>query len=105
GGVGPEPGALGQALDGLVVRFVVNPTPEGGQASWVGAGIKAVPAEATAALIALGDQPGLSLDVIARLRHAIEAPGKQIAVPRYADGLGNPVLFAAAVFPELLALS
>jgi molybdenum cofactor cytidylyltransferase len=31
-------------------------------------------------------------------------PGKTIAAPRYADGLGNPVLFAASVFPELLAL-
>ena len=103
--VGPEHEALRQALARLVVRFVINPTPEAGQASSVGAGIKAVPAEATAALIALGDQPGLSLDVIAQLQHAIESSGKRIAAPRYADGLGNPVLFAAAVFPELLTLS
>lgn len=103
--VGPEHGALRQALEGLAVRFVVNPAPEAGQASSVSAGIKALPVEATTALIALGDQPGLSLDVIARLRHALDAPGKWIAAPRYADGLGNPVLFAAAVFSELLTLS
>ena len=103
--VGPEHEALRRALDGLAVRFVVNPTPEAGQSSSVRAGIEAVPAEATTVLIALGDQPGLSLDVISRLRQAIDAPGKRIAAPRYADGLGNPVLFAAAVFPELLTLS
>jgi molybdenum cofactor cytidylyltransferase len=103
--VGPEHEALRRALDGLAVRFVVNPTPEAGQASSVRAGIEAVPAEATAALIALGDQPALSLDVISQLRQAIGGPGKSIAAPRYADGLGNPVLFAAAVFPELLTLS
>lgn len=103
--VGPEHAELGRALDGLAVRLVVNPTPEAGQASSVRVGIEAVPAEATTALIALGDQPGLSLDVISRLRQAIGAPGKSIAAPRYADGLGNPVLFAAAVFPELLTLS
>jgi molybdenum cofactor cytidylyltransferase len=103
--VGPEHEALRQALEGLAVRFVINPAPEAGQASSVSAGITAVPTEATAVLIALGDQPGLSLDVVARLRHAIEAPGKRVAAPRYADGLGNPVLFAAAVFPELLTLS
>src|SRR5262249_9930022 len=99
---GPEHEALRRALDGLAVRFVVNPTPEAGQASSVRAGIEAVPAEATAALIALGDQPALSLDVISQLRQAIGGPGKSIAAPRYADGLGNPGLFAAALFPRLL---
>ena len=103
--VGPAHEALRRALDGLAVRFVVNPTPEAGQSSSVRAGIEAVPAEATTVLIALGDQPGLLLDVISRLQQAIGAPGKRIAAPRYADGLGNPVLFAAAVFPELLTLS
>ena len=103
--VGPEHEALRAALDGLAARFVVNPTPEAGQSSSVRVGIEAVPAEATTVLIALGDQPGLSLDVMSRLRQAIDAPGKSIAAPLYADGLGNPVLFAAAVLPELLTLS
>ena len=103
--VGPEHEALRRALDGLGARLVVNPAPEAGQASSVRVGIQAVPAEARAALIALGDQPGLSLEVMSRLRQAIGAPGTSIAAPRYTDGLGNPVLFATAVFPELLTLS
>jgi molybdenum cofactor cytidylyltransferase len=86
------------------VHLVVNPTPEAGQGSSVSAGIRALPPGTGAALIALGDQPGLSIDVISRLLEALKIPGKSIAAPRYADGLGNPVLFSAAVFAELLAL-
>jgi len=83
---------------------VINPTPEAGQGSSVSAGIRALPAGTTAALIALGDQPGLSIEVVGALIDALGIPGKSIAAPRYADGLGNPVLFAAEVFPELLDL-
>jgi len=101
--VGPQHDALERALDGLRVRFVVNPTPEAGQGSSVSAGVHALSADTTAALIALGDQPGIAVDVIRKLRDAL--PGKSIAAPRYSDGLGNPVIFATAVFPELAALS
>jgi molybdenum cofactor cytidylyltransferase len=102
--VGPEHAALEQALDGLGVRLVVNPAPEAGQGSSVSAGVQALSARTTSALIALGDQPGIAVGVIGRLRAALETPGKSIAAPRYADGLGNPVIFSAAVFPELAAL-
>lgn len=102
--VGPEHEAIGKALGGLDVQLVVNPTPEAGQGSSVSAGIRALPPATEAALIALGDQPDLSTDVIKRLLEALKSPGKHIAAPRYADGLGNPVLFAAAVFTELLVL-
>jgi molybdenum cofactor cytidylyltransferase len=102
--VGPQHDSLGKALEGLDVRLVVNPTPEAGQGSSVGAGIRALPPGTEAVLIALGDQPGLSIDVISRLLEALKIPGKSIAAPRYADGLGNPVLFSAEVFAELLAL-
>ena len=102
---GPENDALARALAGLDVQLAVNPAPESGQASSVGAGVSALPAGTDAVLIALGDQPGVPADVIPALIEAIKAPGKAIAAPRYADGLGNPVLFAASVFAELLTLS
>ena len=101
---GPDHEELAQALDGLPVRFVVNPTPEAGQGSSVSAGVRALAPGTTAVLIALGDQPGVPAEVIPALVGALRTPGKSIAAPRYADGLGNPVLFAAAVFSELLVL-
>lgn len=101
---GPEQAALARALDGLDVRFAVNPTPEVGQGTSVSVGVSALAAGTGSVLIALGDQPGVPAEVVPALIGALKAPGKTIAAPRYADGLGNPVLFAASVFPELLAL-
>ncbi|HEX9125059.1 MAG TPA: nucleotidyltransferase family protein [Methylomirabilota bacterium] len=102
---GPEQEALVGALAGLDVRFAVNPTPESGQGSSVGVGVSALAAKTSAVLIALGDQPGVPAEVIPALIEALKQPGKAIAAPRYADGLGNPVLFAASVFPELRTLA
>ena len=101
---GPDHEDLDRALLGLPVRFAVNETPEAGQGSSVSAGVRALPPGTTAVLIALGDQPRVPADVIPSLLEALKLPGKTVAAPHYADGLGNPVLFAASVFPELLAL-
>jgi molybdenum cofactor cytidylyltransferase len=101
----PDHEDLARALHGLPVRLVVNETPEAGQGSSVSAGVRALPAGTTAVLIALGDQPGVPAEVIPSLLDALKLPGKTVAAPRYADGLGNPVVFAASVLPELLALS
>jgi molybdenum cofactor cytidylyltransferase len=101
---GAEHDALARALAGLEVQLVVNPTPESGQGSSVGVGVSALPAGTDAVLIALGDQPGVPDEVIPALIEALKKPGKAIAAPRYADGLGNPVLFGSSVFQELLAL-
>jgi molybdenum cofactor cytidylyltransferase len=102
--VGPRAADIVAALAGLPVRIVVNPTPEAGQASSVVTGVRALPPETSAVAIALGDQPYLPPEVVRDLRYALESSKKLIAAPRYRDGLGNPVVFRAAVFPELLAL-
>ena len=86
------------------MRFAVNPAPESGQGSSVVVGVKALAPGTTAALIALGDQPDVPVEVIQTLLEALKKPGMSIAAPRYTDGLGNPVLFAASVFSELLVL-
>jgi len=101
--VGPGD-AVAAALDGLPVRLVVNPRPEAGQASSLVAGIAALTPGTEAVLVALGDQPFVAADVIRQLIYALEGTDKVIAAPRYRDGLGNPVLFRARVFPEILAL-
>ncbi|HUG35922.1 MAG TPA: nucleotidyltransferase family protein, partial [Candidatus Limnocylindrales bacterium] len=102
--VGPAVDAVAEALSGLPVRFAVNPAPEAGQAGSVVAGVRALSPCATAALIALGDQPSLPAAVVPRLLEAFHSSGKPIVAPLYRDGRGNPVLFASSLFPELLAL-
>jgi molybdenum cofactor cytidylyltransferase len=102
---GPEAGVITEALAGLRLRFAVNPVPEAGQAGSVVAGIRALQPGTTTAVIALGDQPTLPEDIIPRLVAVAAETGKAIVAPSYRGARGNPVLFAASVFPELLALT
>lgn len=103
--LGHEAEPIREALSGLPVRFVQNPDPEAGQASSLACGISALAPNVQAALIALGDQPALPSAVIPRLLDAFRQTGKAIAAPVYGGTQGNPVLFAAAVFPDLRALT
>jgi molybdenum cofactor cytidylyltransferase len=97
--------AVGATLAGLPVRTVVNPHYAEGQSTSLRAGLDALRAETDAAVVALGDQPLPDPDVIRRLVGVFRATGRPIAVPVYRNSRGNPVLFAAALFGELRAVS
>jgi molybdenum cofactor cytidylyltransferase len=97
--------AVRAALDGLDVRFAENPRPEAGQGSSIAVGVAALRPETQAVIIALGDQPRTSPDVVPALLRAWRLRGKPIVAPVYRGAQGTPVLFAAEVFPELIALT
>ena len=102
---GREDRAIRAALGDLDVIVAVNPHPEAGQAGSVKVGIAAVPADAPAALVALGDQPFVPGEVIVALLEARVRAGRAIVAPRYREGRGNPVLFSREVFAELVEIS
>jgi molybdenum cofactor cytidylyltransferase len=102
---GTEHRELVDALAGLPVVLVHNPSPEAGQASSIRIGVRALPRETEAVLIALGDQPFVPSRVIGALLAALRKTGKAIVAPRYRDGRGNPVLFGRETFAELLEVS
>lgn len=88
-------------------RRVVNPNPAAGLASSVRVGFGALeeadaPLPGTAidaALIFLGDQPLVRLDVVRSLIGVAEASGSGVVVPRYADDPGrNPILVARSAW-------
>jgi len=101
------PGDLDRAtgLVGTRARAVVNPSPEAGQSSSLRVGVEALAPGTAAVVVALGDQPTVPPAVVPGLIRLWHATGQPVVAPRYADGRGNPVLFAAAVFPELRAVS
>jgi molybdenum cofactor cytidylyltransferase len=101
---GGDDAGVRAALDGLAVRFAVNPRPEAGQGSSIAVGIAALAPGTSAALIALGDQPRLPNGVIAALLRAREQTGQAVVAPVYRGVQGTPVLFGAEVFGELAAL-
>jgi molybdenum cofactor cytidylyltransferase len=97
--------AVRAALAGLPVRFAENPRPEDGQGTSIAAGVAALEPEVVAVIVALGDQPRMSPEVVPALLAAWRRSGKPIVAPVYQGVQGTPVLFAAAVFPELIALT
>lgn len=103
--LGREAAAVGAALAGLPVRTVMNPGYAEGQSTSVRAGLGALLPGTAAAVIALGDQPLPDAGLIGCLVAAFRERGAPIVVPRYRDGRGNPVLFAASVFDELGAVT
>lgn len=103
--VGHEADAVAGALAGLPVRTVANPRHADGQSTSLHAGLDALRPETEAAVIALGDQPLPDPALVRRLVETFRATGKPVVVPRYRDGRGNPVLFAAALFDELRAVT
>jgi molybdenum cofactor cytidylyltransferase len=103
--LGRDAEAIAQTLSGLPVRTVVNPRYAEGQSTSLRAGLDALGPDTVAAVVALGDQPSQDPGVIRRLIAAFHATARPIVVPVYRNGRGNPVLFAAALFDELRAVT
>jgi molybdenum cofactor cytidylyltransferase len=103
--LGRDAGAVRRALDGLPVEFVANPDYADGMSTSLRCGIEALPPDASAVVIALGDQPLPSPSIIDGLIEAFRASGRPVVVPVYAGERGNPVLFGAPLFAELLEIT
>lgn len=90
------------ALAELPLRIVFNPEYAAGQSTSLRAGIAALDAHAEAVVVLLGDQPFVTTAIVERLVAEWLSTKAPIVAPIYAGQRGNPVLFARAVFPELL---
>jgi CTP:molybdopterin cytidylyltransferase MocA len=101
--LGAEAGriARGVALHGA--EPVVCPDWAAGQSASLRAGLRAI-AGAEAAVVALGDQPLLAADAVARVI-AARSPDADAVRADYGDGRpGHPVLLEARVFARLVSL-
>lgn len=88
-------------IEGRKVLFVHNPDFEEGQGTSLAAGIIALDADVDAAVVMLGDQPGISPEVIDRAIKARRESGAPVVMARYGNQRGHPVLFGGELFPEL----
>jgi molybdenum cofactor cytidylyltransferase len=96
---------LREALAGRPVSFVDNPDFAQGLATSLAAGLRALPAQAQAAVICLGDMPLVPGRVIDRLI-ALWSPaeGRLIVQPTVQGRAGNPLLWDRSLFAEMAAL-
>jgi molybdenum cofactor cytidylyltransferase len=102
---GHERDKVAAALSGLDVRLVHNPDFAKGLSTSVKVGLAAVPEEADAAVVCLGDMPQVSADLIDRLIGAFDPErGALVVIPTIAGKRGNPVVWSRRFFPELMAL-
>jgi molybdenum cofactor cytidylyltransferase len=103
---GHEPERIEEALSGRNVEVVHNPDYAEGIGTSVRAGIAALGDDVQGALVALGDMPWVSAEVIDRLVDAFTSDGElSIVIPMFGGKRGNPVLWGSQHFPELLALT
>jgi CTP:molybdopterin cytidylyltransferase MocA len=88
----------------LAVISVHNPDWSTGMGSSLAVGLGAVPAECTAAVLALADQPLVGPRAVRRLLDA-HAAGASVAVACYEGRPRNPVLISRGHWPEVIALA
>jgi len=96
--------AVVAAVDLHGARPVVVADWEEGIAASLRAGLEAIGAEAEAAAILLGDQPGVDPATIARVIEAWRASEVPAARAVHAGRPGHPVVVARSLFPRLLEL-
>ncbi len=100
---GHEPERVHDAIEGLDVAFVHNAQHADGLSTSLRAGLAALPAEADAALVLLGDMPlvtGADCDAVLAV---LSPPDVLIAIATAEGARGNPVAWSRALFPELMA--
>ncbi len=88
------------------MRFVHAGDFADGLSASLRAGIAALPEQAEAVLVCLGDMPLVTGRVIDRLLAAYDPDeGRTIVVPTYQGKQGNPILWDRRYVPEMMALT
>lgn len=94
----------GLPLAGVRCTVVASPEHDEGMGASLRAGVRAAAATADAYLIALGDMPLLTAELVRALVDAYFAARQPILVPVYEGQQGHPVIISAALRDELLVL-
>jgi molybdenum cofactor cytidylyltransferase len=95
--------AIAQALAGRPITLAHNPNRDAEMLSSVRCGLKALPGDCEAALIALGDQPAIRTELIDSLIQAYQTAGRGIVMPTCRGKRGHPTMIAARYFGEILS--
>jgi molybdenum cofactor cytidylyltransferase len=102
---GFEASRVAAALGDLKVTIVHNPAHAEGLSISLKTGLQALPADSDGALILLGDMPEIESSDLEALMAAFAADQRQaICVPVRHGRRGNPVLWGAAYFAEMMSL-
>lgn len=102
--VGNEASQVETALVDLAVTVVRNEAWSEGLSASLRAGVAALPNDAEAVIVALGDQPLMGVHAVRAVIERWRETGKPIVVTRYDGTRGHPILFAQSMWPMLADL-
>ncbi|HEX9604008.1 MAG TPA: nucleotidyltransferase family protein [Myxococcales bacterium] len=102
--LGHESGRALAELEGLSCTPVLNQEYASGMNTSVRAGISAVPADATGAVLMLADMPFVTAGMLRSLVDRYRAGEEPLVVSTYGEVLAPPILYGRPLFGELRAL-
>jgi molybdenum cofactor cytidylyltransferase len=88
----------------ITERIVTNDDFASGMSTSIQAGLRALPPDAEAALIVLGDQPFVTPPTIDLLIEEYRRSRPGVVIPAYHGFRGNPVLVDRSLFAEMLSI-
>jgi molybdenum cofactor cytidylyltransferase len=91
-----------EELSARPVSIMHNPDYESGMLSSVRCGLRALPQQCEAILVALGDQPSITSALVELMVQSFDTAEKQILVPLYNGRRGHPILFSRLYREEIL---
>lgn len=103
--------AIARYMDHPTITIIENPAYQQGMSTSLHAGIKALinqtasSSKPDGALIILGDQPMMTTHILNTLITTRQTTDRRIITPLYNNKRGNPILFDASLFPELLQVT
>src|SRR5262249_58461526 len=103
-GAGPTAVVIRRDIDLAGARVVINADYAQGMSTSIQAGLRALPSDAEAAMIVLGDQPYVAPRTMALLVAEFRRTHPPALVPVHDGKRGNPVVISAALFPAVMDL-
>ena len=103
---GHEGDKVARAIGDQDVTVVANPRFAEGLSTSLAVGLSALPESVSAALVVLGDMPGITAGLINKLIAAYDpTEGRAICVPTHRGKRGNPVLWDRRFFGDMASIS
>lgn len=100
--VGCQGKRISRELSGRPVSIVNNSNYKSGMLSSVRCGLRDLPQQCQAVLVALGDQPSITTKLIDQMLQSFATTEKRILVPLYQSKRGHPILFSEVYRNEIL---
>lgn len=93
--VGHQAERVSAELSGRAISIVKNPNYKSGMLSSVRCGLRNLPEKCRAVMVALGDQPSVTTELIDQMLQSFATTNKSVLVPLYKDKRGHPILFSS----------